>query len=269
MSTSNEYYFEEVVAKTEPKPGFVTGTDFGLSSCQLVGSRVYVVGTLGRTGQTGTTIGVYDLNENQWRWVVDEGENAPFKDAHASFVADDCFYIHGGRDSTMVPNDNLFRLDLVTHEWSECVSSAVRPIKRYWHTWQYMDRIRYFVFFGGFVLQGANAEVWQLRVDDFQWSRATVKGRSPLARYGHCSCVVSDKIIFYGGRSKQAYLDDVQILDCRSSHTLTWSKVSHNLGFFRTFGSLSYMNGQLYIFGGYDENLSDSPDLLVLDTSVR
>ena len=265
MSRSRRIYIEEIISETEPKPAFAKGVRYGRSTCEQVGSKVYLVGNLGQLRQKKMTVGVYDLQENSWQWVVDEGDHVPYPRDHTSFVANDRLYVHGGGFWLNDLDANLYAFDLITLEWTQCCTSSIRPSGRFWHTGQYLDSLGVFVFFGGCTSKRSFNGVWALLVDDLRWSFMKVKGTRPWRRRGHASCAVGETIFFYGGCSDDGdvYYDDLHLLDC-SGGTYLWSEAYLKLGIYRAFGSLTYMNGELLLFGGRDENMDDSQDLFAL-----
>ena len=261
MSSSTKYRIDEVYAQTEPIPTFVSNTSC-MSSCQQVGSKVYVVGTLGREFLRGTTVGVYDLKENTWEWVVDDDRYAPFTNGHASFVVDDRMYVHGGFISPGKFDTKLYYLDLVTLAWNTCENSVFPPGGRIWHVGEYLERLRKFVCYGGQTRIGQSDQVWTLSIDSLQWKLADVKGSKPMKLYGHSSCAVGEQIYFIGGRHSHIFAEGITLLDCRRS-TFVWSNPSVSLGFCRCFASLSYVNGEFLVFGGFNNSLVVSEEIFV------
>ena len=259
MSGLLRYSFEEITPSVEPQPKL---RSIGLSSCQQVGPLVYVVGELG--GGTDTpTVAVYDFQLNTWRRASDHGDDLPPLCCHASFVVDDRLYLHGGRTTSFEPSIELYSLDLITLEWTKCKTSLDRPMARFWHTGEFLERLNSFVTFGGYSNVCTFNDVWNLRVDTLQWKSAKTKGVSPTSRNGHSSCVVGETMYIFGGRSDREYTDDLHLLHC-GKLGFSWSNVFKNLGFRRCFASLTYWKGQLLLFGGFDESARDSTKVYVL-----
>ncbi|CAL0311220.1 unnamed protein product [Lupinus luteus] len=60
-----------------------------------------------------------------------------------------------------------------------------------------------------------------------QWIAPPVSGQRPKGRYEHGAAFVQDKLYIYGGNRNGSYLNDLHVLDLRSS---TWSKVEAKAG---------------------------------------
>ena len=262
MPSSKQYRIEEVLPTREAEPEFSCN---GLSSCLLVGSKVYVLGELFGYEHVANwpIVAVYDLQEKVWQQAEITGSEKPVKYSHASFLINDRIYLHGGCSSANVLSPDLFYLDLISYEWTKCKTSDVRPNARYTHSGDYLERLAKFVIFGGFAGGRCLDELWVLHVDVLKWKQVEAKGKSPTARNGHSSCVVGENIFIFGGRSPGVVEDDVYLLDCTQSRYV-WSKVFAGQGIYRCFASLVYRKGELLLFGGYDENSRNTADLFVL-----
>ncbi|KAK7269350.1 hypothetical protein RIF29_22075 [Crotalaria pallida] len=60
-----------------------------------------------------------------------------------------------------------------------------------------------------------------------QWIAPPISGQRPKARYEHGAAVVVDKLYIHGGNHNGRYLNDLHVLDLRSS---TWSKIEAKAG---------------------------------------
>ena len=260
MSHPPRYFIQEIIPTTKPEPAL---RSLGLASCHQVGPDVYVVGALG--GRATPTVAVYNFQANSWRRANDEGSELPPNFSHASFLLNDMLYFHAGRDNSSAPSAEIFSLDLLTLEWTKCITSSGRPCPRFGHSGEYVDSLGKFVVFGGHAAGRNLGDLWELRVQDLKWIEVDAKGRSPSDRVGAASCVSRETIFLYGGSSEGVYKDDLYALDC-GVQQFKWSTLQTDLGIYRCVPSLSFFDGVLVLFGGFDERKRVSTELFVFQS---
>ena len=261
MSGSIACSIEEVLPTIEPEPELRSSR--GFSSCHQVGSRVVVVGAI-KEAREQAEVRVYDFRTNSWNRTICTGSRLPYSFCHASFLADDRLYLHGGQNARRyAPLADLYSLDLITFEWTKCKTSSVRPSARSWHCGEYLDRRGVFVMFGGLSGGGDMGDLWILRLEDLDWKKVLAKGVGPFEGYGYSCCAVGETIFFYGSLNPIDGSNDLYMLDCRDSR-FAWSKVLTQFGNYRCYASLTVWKGAMVLFGGYDENYRHCSDVFVL-----
>lgn len=237
-------------------PSYVTAAHSGFNPGLLVGSKVYVIGMLGRPegiNGTGTTIGICDLRLKKWTWVRDPSPDAPYMNGNVVFLVDDWLYCHGGYVGNNFLSDKMFRLDLTTLEWSTLVTRGMKPPGLVWHAGQYLERHNKYVCFSGQLMRNrmaaATHEVSVNHVSQMKWYKPQVKGHVP-ALQGAASCLVVEKIFFFGGLDSQWHglETDLHILESQDKSWMNLNWTSVDLGIGLSCGSLKYINGYLLIF---------------------
>ena len=247
-------------------PRFVTVAHCGSNPCLLVGSKVFMIGKLGRPGMydpTGSMIGICDLRLKKWTWVLDPNPDAPYMNGNVTFLVDDWLYCHGGCIETNNFSEKMFRLDLTTLEWSPLVTTGVKLPGLVWHAGEYLERHNKYVCYSGRLIHNGNAivthEVWVNHVGQMKWYKPKVKGHAPPVQ-GAASCQVGEKIFFYGGINPKSDTlgTHLRILESRDETWLNVKWTSMDLGVGLAFASLTYVDRYLLIFGGFGKNLQES-----------
>ena len=260
-------------------PPYISTKSSGSNPCLLVGSKVFMVGRIGRPGHYGSSFGICDLRLKRWIWKFDPSQDAPFVNGGVVFLVDDALYYHGGFIQETSFSDKVFRLDLAILEWEECDIRGIKPPGLVWQAGEYLERHKSYVCFGGRFSAGNNIaeatnNVWIYQIERRCWYKPTVKGRAPAVQ-GVTSCVVGEKIFFFGGMTStwRNPDSDLYILERQNSNWLKVNWTTLNLGINLSFGSLTYAHGILLIFGGFGEDLQardslfacELPNYVVLD----
>mmetsp|Transcript_71270 Transcript_71270/g.149006 ORF Transcript_71270/g.149006 Transcript_71270/m.149006 type:complete len:432 (+) Transcript_71270:127-1422(+) len=113
---------------------------------------------------------------------------------------------------------------------------------------------RIFIF-GGHYDKGDNKgfeylnDTFILDIDENTWYQPRCRGTPPEARYGHSAALVGTRIVYFGGKGKNAVLRDLHALD---ASTLTWFQGPSSGGTpSARFGHTATLHGtRLYVFGG-------------------
>ena len=248
---------------------------FGLHTINLVGPRVFVLGKRDGVAKDETPLAVFDLQKMEWFWWSIAGRMLLDTWYHYSFLASDCIYIIGVPYREHVRcNESLelevFRLDLTLMEWNAVSSGSLKPEARRYPTGQFVERRKQFVCFPGYAGRyNASAyfqEFWVFDVETMQWHKPTVNGRFPQA-HGQASCVVDTKIYFFGGKFVGQPRHVLYVLDCSRPVLQCTSLRECHSAMGRVFASLSYVNGRLLLFGGYDERQEGRKELFVFESS--
>ena len=125
------------------------------------------------------------------------------------------------------------------------------------------------VMFGGQTDGGMQLdEILVLDITNWEWHRPRPQGREPVARSGHSAVLAGsqqDRIVIFGGWDGGKVRDDLHVLQiagdmyhdwCWEDQTVKGSKVEGRIGH-----SASYVNGEMFIFGGVGSNQQFLGDL--------
>ena len=104
--------------------------------------------------------------------------------------------------------------------WTSKEASGNKPGMRYAHTaCKYRQKL---IVFGGVSVALRN-DVWILDTESWSWHRPTIIGKSPLARFGHCSWlsdVKQGQVMIFGGKHRSEMLCDLHSIEFSSTVTL-------------------------------------------------
>jgi hypothetical protein len=104
--------------------------------------------------------------------------------------------------------------------WTSKEASGNKPGMRYAHTaCKYRQKL---IVFGGVSVALRN-DVWILDTESWTWYRPTIIGKSPLARFGHCSWlsdVKQGQVMIFGGKHRSEILCDLHSIEFSSTVTL-------------------------------------------------
>ena len=226
-----------------PRRGGVvpSGIFYGNGSV-LLGHRLFVFGgALGK--HLHVSVFVCDLKSYKWSTLNPKslyGRGSP-QDQHLGT----CF-LHNEMLFAFVNEFNgrlkVYKLDSVlTDEWQR-VKFKGSSYKKINATGAYHERREEAILCNG-------DDVHVFRVNGNQLQRQETKGTKPGTRVGH-RCCMSPTVFFLAGDTKPKKLD----LFALTLDTLTWSKVrvkSTNVPPERYRFSMSYVNGRIFVMGGY------------------
>lgn len=179
---------------------------------------------------------MYILEPKTMTWTVllpcdgSQPENAA---GMASCVVNDRYiYYHGGQvtrmenvdDVEVIHSDELHMFDTVTRIWTKCETHGRGPCARSFHSMTNIDN-RLLVVHAGWRFRFAidNAEIYNdlfiLDLASMEWRQCIPPpGQVVIPRAGHSACALQNgAILFFGGRSNQARLNDVVIYDVWSN----------------------------------------------------
>ena len=238
----------------------------------MVGSRVYCIGIIGRKRQYNTSsYCVYDIATGEWRWVDIPG---PYLHSTETVLFKDALYCYGGTNmhaKRMGAIACLYRFDTVMEEWTNCTRQmrGPRPGELFSHVVELLDEKLMVVFGGGDRQQRRVTN--ELKVMDMRWLAWTtprVKGTPPSARIDHASCSAGGAIYIFGGTDPDGntiaggLFRLTQYRDELIWSTLRWT------GYKKApvvYCSMCYAYDRLFVFGGYDENISRCDELCYYD----
>ena len=225
-------------------------------AANMVGGRIYMLGS--------RIPWLFYLDIKKWRWVklrtgkVDLNENA------SVLVDDRIMGVIGGKD----PSEGLLTLDLNLDESTvrslDFPTDAIpgRSIS------EYIDFARMMVVFGGYA-GGAKDTLVQIDVDTLKTFEPKPSGSPSPPRNGHASCcLVTGKaatVFIYGGRNEHGYLSDLYLLHFEQNR-FRWSQGTINsIAEPRCSASINWIEGRLFVYGGFKSGFDDTRDLYILD----
>ncbi|KAG2218981.1 hypothetical protein INT45_007643 [Circinella minor] len=181
-------------------------------------------------------------------------------------VVGDSIYVFGGFDQYTDDVFNaLYKLSLENHQWSRIIYTKGRlPAKRNDHTTSlWKTRNKLIVFGGNGEEEGRYFDdVAVLDLDTLTWWQPETCGVRPDGRMRHSATIYDDKLYIAGGLSstQDIFADTLLILDLN-----TWEWYPP-IPFVRRSQHISFMyNKRLYLFGGFEEDMSRSNHLSFID----
>ncbi|KAI9498963.1 hypothetical protein BDB00DRAFT_741588, partial [Zychaea mexicana] len=181
-------------------------------------------------------------------------------------VVGDSIYIFGGFDQYTDDVFNaLYKLSLKTHQWSRVIYTKGRlPAKRNDHTTTLWKNRNKLVVFGGNGEEDGRFfdDVAVLDLDSLTWWQPETYGIRPDGRMRHSATIYDDKLYIAGGLSatEGTFADTLLVLDL---NTWEWQAP---IPFVRRSQHISFMyNKRLYLFGGFEEDMSRSNHLSFID----
>ena len=240
---------------------------FGMNTCLLVGSKLVLLGSLGRLASYGSSICICDMPTKQWKWLRAQGQASLCLNGHASFLVDDEIYVQGGQDPVSGFRGAIHRLDLTLLEWRNVEVSGKQPMARRYHVGQFLERNRQYLCFGGFALgrQRIDKDLWVFNVDAKVWRVAKVTGVAPMPRFGMSSCLEQERVFLFGGNDAAGFVSNkLHVLDCRRGK-FNWEMVVTQTGIFRAFATLTYLDGLFVVYGGYNQAELDQDGVCIFE----
>ena len=229
------------------------------AKANLVGSRVFVIGALGKKASQDFTSLLY-LNHLSGRWTWRDLPG-PYLRGHCSVLSGDRLFAWGGRGQFDVLEQKSFVwvLDLVLLEWRALQTYGIEPEPRGLGTGEVLAVRDELIYFGGSLVSDGSLtnEVLILDLKDLSWTKPEIQGNSPPARCKHASCLVGEQMFIHGGirMNPDMIYSDVHILH-RKRGKVVWSQPrvgpSKVTALSRAAHSINLFNGMLFLYGGYD-----------------
>ena len=249
-------------------------------SVARVGGLLYITGRLYRSKKNlehlVPVVGVLDIRRNKWMGIPYDGS---LIEVPRMFLYDDGLYVCSQKDWNGVRSDRVSRLDMIEEEWSYCITSGNSPGNRAYFSGDYLERHKRFVVFGG---RGLNSDIHVLVMPQCRWVVPVVKGKPPVGRHSHGSCVYRDVIYYYGGWSQSERTNDgVFLLTFNSGGvTATWSLARSSAGSFFALSSFELFEHLVPVVGvldirrnkwmgiPYDGSLIEVPRMFLYDDGL-
>jgi hypothetical protein len=206
----------------------------------LFGDHLVIFG--GNDGELLNDVWILCLKSMRWRktgsggipisgkppYPVSSHSATKFSDQLGDFIL---FFGQKHEDnSIMYSHTHMLRLDIrrdgpqsedvFNIKWASIETSGTKPGMRYAHTaCKFRNKL---IVFGGISIALRN-DVWILDTQSWTWNRPTILGKSPLARFGHCSWlsdVRPGQMMIFGGKHRSEMLSDMHRIEFSSTVTL-------------------------------------------------
>ena len=217
-----------------------SGVFFNIGSV-LVGHKLYVFG--GTQGVHDAPIFVCDINSYEWN-QIDMHESRSVKTPRNKLVK--ACYVHNDKLFVFTPGPSRqlisFMLDLaLLDQWHVVTPPGIGSVKAE-SAGAYHEQTGEVVFCNG-------DEVFVFWAEDRQGRFQETKGIKPGIRRSHGCCMGPSTFFLCGGLGIQLF--DVYAL---SLETMSWSVVQTTTAYSVSIGfdfSMSYINGRIFVMGGY------------------
>lgn len=190
------------------------GSRYGHSANLVQGAyEIYVFGGRGENGLVYNDLWL--LNIERWSWEHLSSTAAPPSPryGHAAVTVGDRLIVHGGKiGDAEVAQDGVWLYDRSTFAWMRPRCSGIPPSPRQGHCAVFDAGQGKMIIFGGCDYDkqsGAvvsTADVRELDLKSMAWSRPSVSGDVPSARYWAASTPLSNVWVMFGGwRGEEQY----------------------------------------------------------------
>ena len=211
-----------------------------------------------------------DVKQSKWIKPYCTGKIPPPRYNHSAIYAGGVIVVFGGKGPKTTVYNDLYTFDPDPKKfiWLLANETGEAPSPRYGHTANLYNKKMY--VFGGWNGKTYFNDVIIYDLEKSAWNKLDTAGQPPVPRQGHASCVVGHNLIIQGGfyfddekykKSKNnygtflrsCYLNDIKLLDLKEN---TWVQLRTNgQPPLPRFGhTLSFVNNQLIIFGGWSIN---------------
>ena len=241
-----------------------------------VGHRVLVFGgkayTIDDTYNSGYAVYVFSCQSTKWVKKKTTGSFFPYgRHGHCASLVEDSMYAFSGINDQGSRTRDLWKLDIVLFEWKRVTPLFdVLRTGRTDATMEYFEESKELVVIGGSRGHGPSycPSLTVYRVRSSRWYIPRVKGKSPLERHRHASCVCGiNRVAIVGGARYGASLNDNFFLTKVSNHeAYTWSRPILNLNLPSRIYGAACENGKIYVCGG-SRNKKDNTRLTIFDAS--
>jgi len=188
----------------------------------------------------------------------ERGQDNLFRFYHSAHVVDKCMYLFGGKDQDRISSNQLWRLNLETFKWTQCLSSGLTeefPDSRSRHG-SLIYEGKMYIFGGECDQKVLNLnDLWTLDLESYKWSRLKYKGDVvPAERKGMSFIELNGQFYVFGGVSDTMSYADLYSFDPESD---SWSQIgTKNEGpSGRADHSCVGYNNELTIIGGRNQRM--------------
>ena len=239
-------------------------------SSTLVGHLAYILCGYDRSGMYWNRMFLLDTTLMRWANIAASGI---LMGAEVEVVlAEDELYIFGGISPSYESDLKTWKFDVLLCEFTPCYSRNPPRFLSSKAAGEYVEELRSIVTFAGTTLSGSVGQVFAYSVDANEWKPVNTKGKRPLARSGHCSCLhgTSD-IFFFGGIDEEfRYVENSLChLRCHGG-VFIWAEVDWvRLSLAARYCTMVCAGHRLFIYGGERADAPQTNYFAVLDVSKR
>ncbi|CAI2366389.1 unnamed protein product [Moneuplotes crassus] len=192
-------------------------------------------------------------NVSNWMEFRPEGKCPERRGFHASFIHNNCLYIHGGHDIREGTFSGFWRLDLSSDQyiWEKIeIKGIKKPGKIAYHTLSLIDS-HTCILVGGSNLGVDNEQVFFLDLAKMEWRVDRDPKPDDLTSIDeHTACVYQGNLYIFGGNLNGFKSNKIFIYNLDSKK---WSIKEHEDGIPpRSSHSAVVKDGFMYVFGGKD-----------------
>lgn len=233
----------------------------------LVGAQIFVLGQVKHNASNCHGC-IFDLRKCTWTWLkVDEFAG------HETILVDDSLFVVGNHAASRGAAAEVLQFDLIDFSWTRRRLRSPLPERQRGCASAFVEATRQLLTFGGYTPHGSSNAVYLINLDTLEWIQPEQRGKPPSKRNGAASCWRTNPrkttLFIYGGRDIREYYNDLFVLDYNTSRgTMQWSEVYvSEMCAQVAYASLSYFDGQLLLWGGFNANLTDLNQLRLYDIS--
>ncbi|CAI2366322.1 unnamed protein product [Moneuplotes crassus] len=192
-------------------------------------------------------------NVSNWMEFRPEGKCPERRGFHASFIHNNCLYIHGGHDIREGTFSGFWRLDLSSDQyiWEKIeIKGIKKPGKIAYHTLSLIDS-HTCILVGGSNLGVDNEQVFFLDLAKMEWRVDRDPKPDDLTSIDeHTACIYQGNLYIFGGNVNGFKSNKIFIYNLDSKE---WSVKEHEDGIPpRSSHSAVVKDGFMYVFGGKD-----------------
>jgi len=171
----------------------------------------------------------WDLENESWSNITPENNNPDPRCLHTSVICKSRneMIVYGGLKGSFFPDlDDLWSLNLTSHEWTQIESSAP-PGKLYGHVAAIDEKRDRMIVFGGLTLQGERSttetsRLWEYDLETQEWNELNVDGPSARQFARGFALANGNGMLIFGGKQEDEFYNDLWFLNF---NTMQWQKI--------------------------------------------
>ena len=240
-----------------------------------LGERIVLFGGRGASGDLND-VWAFHLESDSWQQLQPSGTRPTPRFSHNALydASGQRMLIWSGRSldasgSTLL--NDVWALDLNTHDWTLLAATTAAPIARYGTAAVFDPVAGHLVSFAGFTTQGRFDDTWRFDPERRTWQDVTAASTQPGERCLHAAAFDSQRrrMIMFGGQRGNAALDDAWALDLATDQWTALPSVPATGG--RKFPAMTYDSSadRVLVFGGETTAGTRAGDLWALDLASQ
>ncbi|XP_073302824.1 tRNA wybutosine-synthesizing protein 2/3/4 [Primulina huaijiensis] len=214
-------------------------------TCSVVGDFMYVIGGRADPLNILNDVWVFDMANNEWKFLQCSGSLFPPRHRHAAAVVGSKIYVFGGIYNDKILS-SLYVLDTLTSEWTEIETRGNWPGPLHSHSME--SNCSKLYMFGGYNGEKALGDLYSFDVETSLWNKMKTYGVAPNARFSHSMFIYSNYLGVLGGCPVSGY-QELSLLNLLSYSwkTIRMQSIEESL-FVRS--TVSVIGDNLVIVGG-------------------